>query len=140
VELWEENEQKKEYLKSYGRAKRREKRILDEIQRLRMDEMLPGMTYDDMPHGTNVGDLSDYIVRVEDEIEKLKSERLEKIKLYAEIEGCIKAMSDDDEKEILRLRYLTGLSWEETAVEMGFTYRHTTRKHGKALKNFKTGG
>jgi len=137
VELWEENEQKKEYLKSYGRAKRREKRIMDEIQRLRMDKMFPSVINDDMPHGTNVSDLSDYIVRVETEIEKLKRERLEKIKLYSEIEGRINTMQDDDEKEILRLKYMVGLSWEEVAVSMGFTYRHTTRKHGQALKNFK---
>ena len=36
-----ENEKKKEYLKSYGKALRREQRILDEIQCLRLDKMFP---------------------------------------------------------------------------------------------------
>lgn len=135
MELWEENEQKKEYLKSYGRAKRREKRILDEIQRLRMDEMFPSVVSDDMPHGTKVSDLSDYIVRVETQIEKLKAERLEKIKIYQDIEDRIKAMDNDNEQEVLRLRYILNLSWEEVAVVMGITWRHTMRMHSRALKN-----
>jgi len=136
VELWEENEQKKAYLKSYGRAKRREKRILDEIQRLRMDKMFPSVINDDMPHGTNVSDLSDYIVRVEAEIEKLKAERLEKIKLYAEIEGQIRAIGDDNEQDVMRLRYLTGLSWEHVAVEMGYSWQWVHKIHASALRNF----
>lgn len=137
MELWEENERKKEYLKSYKKAKIREKRILDEIQRLRADQMFPSVTYDDMPHGTGISDLSDYIVRVEAEIEKLKLERLEKIKLYGEIEGRIKAMTDENEQDVLRLRYLVELSWEEVAVKMGYGWRHVHKIHSSALKNFK---
>ena len=35
--IWQENQKKKEYLKGYKMAKNREKRILDQIQKLRMD-------------------------------------------------------------------------------------------------------
>jgi len=136
LEMWEENELKKEYLKSYKKAKIRKKRILDEIQRLRADQMFPSVSYDDMPHGPGISDLSDYIVRVEAKVEKLKLERLEKIKLYSEIEGRIKVMADDNEREVLRLRYLTGLSWEAVAVEMGYGWRHTHNIHASKLKNF----
>lgn len=38
TEIQKENEEKKEYLKSYRRAVKREKDILDEIQRLRSDK------------------------------------------------------------------------------------------------------
>lgn len=137
IQKWEENEEKKEYLKSYQKARIRERRILEEIQRLRMDEMLPSMTYDDMPRGTNMGDMSDYIVRVEAEIEKLKAERLEKVKLYGEIERRIKAMTDDNEQDVLRLKYLVGLSWEQVAAEMGYGSRHVHKIHTAALTNFK---
>ncbi|MGL5436187.1 MAG: sigma factor-like helix-turn-helix DNA-binding protein [Lachnospiraceae bacterium] len=137
MKQWEENEQKKEYLKSYRKAQIREQRILDEIQRLRMDKMFPSVTYDDMPHGTDVGDMSDYIVLVEAEIEKLKQERLEKIKLYREIESRIKSMANDNEQDVLRLRYLTGFSWEQIAVKMGYGWRHVHKIHASALANFK---
>lgn len=134
---WEENEEKKDYLRSYQKAKIREKRILDEIQRLRADKMFPSVIQDDMPHRTNVSDLSDYIVRLEDEIEKLKAERLEKIKIYSGIEEQIKAMADDNEREVLRLRYIIGFSWEEVAVKMGYGWRHVHKIHSSALRNFK---
>ena len=39
--LQEENEKKKEYLKSYQRAVKRERDILEEIKRLRADKMFP---------------------------------------------------------------------------------------------------
>ena len=38
--LQEENEKKKEYLKSYQRAVKRERDILEEIKRLRADKIL----------------------------------------------------------------------------------------------------
>ena len=38
----EENEKKKEYLKRYGKALRQEKRIEEELERLKLDRMLPG--------------------------------------------------------------------------------------------------
>ena len=38
----EENEKKKEYLKQYGKALRQEKRIEEELERLKLDRMLPG--------------------------------------------------------------------------------------------------
>lgn len=41
TEIQKENEEKKEYLKSYRRAVKREKDILNEIQRLRTDKMFP---------------------------------------------------------------------------------------------------
>lgn len=136
VQQWEEIEAKKEYLKFYRKAQIREQRILEEIQRLRMDKMLPGVVYSDMPRGTDVRDMSDYIVLVEAEIEKLKQERLEKIKLYGAIENRIRAMTNDNEQDLLRLYYLVGLSWEEVAAKMGFVCRHVTRLHAKALANF----
>ena len=38
----EENEKKKEYLKQYGKALHQEKRIEEELERLKLDRMLPG--------------------------------------------------------------------------------------------------
>ena len=56
-EQWEENQKKKEYLNGYIKAKRKEQRILDQIQQLRMDKMFPGIQYSDMPGGSNMSDL-----------------------------------------------------------------------------------
>lgn len=134
---WTENEEKKEYLKSYQRSAKREQDILEEIRKLRMDKMFPSIVNDGMPKGSSQSDLSGYAATLDDLIEKLKKERLEKIQHLRNIENQISKMQDEDEKRVLRLRYIKGLKWEEVAVEMGRSWQHIHRIHSKALKNFK---
>ncbi len=131
----EMNEQKKEYLKSYLRARRREEDILEEIQRMRMDKMLPSVVNDGMPHGSRQTDLSDYAAALDEMIEDLKQERLKRVQRQQEIERRIRQMKDEDEQRVLRLRYIKGLKWEEVAVEMGCSWRKTHNIHSYALKN-----
>ena len=137
TEIQKENEEKKEYLRSYRRAVKREKDILDEIQRLRTDKMFPSVVNDGMPRGPSQSDLSDYIAILDEQIELLKTERLEKARCYQKIERQIKQMENEDEQEVLRLRYITGLKWEEVAVRMSYSWKHIHRIHSSALCNFK---
>ena len=137
TEIQKENEEKKEYLKSYRRAVKREKDILDEIQRLRADKMFPSVVNDGMPKGSNQSDLSDYIAILDEQIELLKVERLEKARCYQKIEKQIRQMGNEDEQEVLRLRYITGLKWEEVAARMSYSWKHIHRIHSSALCNFK---
>ena len=135
--IHEENEQKKEYLKSYRRAIKREQDILDEIQRLRLDKMFPSVVNDGMPHGSSHSDLSDYAAILNEQIDLLKEERFEKVRCYQKIERQISRMENEDEQEVLRLRYILGMKWEEVAVKMGYSWKQTHRIHSSALKNFK---
>lgn len=135
-----ENEKKKEYLKSYRKALRREQRILDEIQCLRLDKMFPSIVQDGMPHGSSQEDLSGYAATLDEMIEDLKKERLEKVKIRKKIEQSIRNLEDEDEQEVLRLRYISGLSWEEIALELNYSRAHMHRIHGKALGHFQIGG
>lgn len=137
TEIQKENEEKKEYLKSYRRAVKREKDILNEIQRLRADKMFPSVVNDGMPKGSNQSDLSDYIAILDEQIELLKVERLEKARCYQKIEKQIRQMGNEDEQEVLRLRYITGLKWEEVAARMSYSWKHIHRIHSSALCNFK---
>lgn len=137
ITIQEENEQKKEYLKSYRRAIKREQDILDEIQRLRLDKMFPSVVNDGMPHGSRHSDLSDYAAILDEQIDLLKEERLEKVRCYQKIERQISQMENEDEQEVLRLRYILGMKWEEVAVKMGYSWKQTHRIHSSALKNFK---
>lgn len=134
---WTENEEKKEYLKSYQRSVKREQDILDEIQRLRLDKMFPSVINDGMPHGSSQRDLSDYIVTIDEMIEDLKQERLKKVKRQKEIEHRIRQIKDEDEQRVLRLRYIKGMKWEKVAVEMGYSWKQVHRIHSEALRNFK---
>lgn len=137
ITIQEENEQKKEYLKSYRRTIKREQDILDEIQRLRLDKMFPSVVNDGMPHGSSHSDLSDYAAILDEQIDLLKEERLERVRCYQKIERQIRQMENEDEQEVLRLRYILGMKWEEVAVKMGYSWKQTHRIHSSALKNFK---
>lgn len=131
-----ENEKKKEFLKRYQKAVRREQEILDEIQRLRADKMFPSVCNDGMPRGSSQTDLSDYVAEIDAAIEDLKEERLEKIKIYRGIEMRIRRMKNEDEQEVLRLKYIKGMNLETVAEKMDYSYRTILDIHGKALKNF----
>lgn len=131
-----ENDRKKQELKSYQKHKRREAEILEEIQRLRMDKMFPSLAADGMPRGSSQSDLSNYAALIDEQIELLKEERLERAKAYTRIENAIRRMKDDDEQKVLRLRYIKNMKWEEIALEMNFSYKWTHIIHGRALRNF----
>ena len=130
-----ENEEKKEYLRSYQKAVRREQEILDEIKQLRMDKMFPSVVNDGMPKGSKQSDLSEYVVRLDNLIEKLKEERFEKIKLMDDILYHISLLKDKDEQRVLKLRYINGLKWKEIEEALGYTHRSVHRLHNKSLQH-----
>ena len=45
-------------------------------------------------------------------------------------------MQDQTEREILRYRYIDGLSWEEISARLNYSKRNVTRIHGRALQHF----
>lgn len=139
METWQENEEKKEYLKTYRGMVLREKSLKEDIQELRANEMFPSaVKYTDMPKGGNrSGDLSDYAAKISEKIEKLKEQYFLTIVRKMEIKEKIRRVNDAELQEILELRYIHFYSWEKIATERGYTYRHVLRLHGEALKKFK---
>lgn len=131
-----ENDKKKEFLRRYRECERRECEILEEIQRLRMDQMFPSMVNDGMPKGSQQSDLSDYMVLLDEQIDRLKQERLKKARTREQIGLAIRRMENPDEQRVLRLRYLWGLKWEEVAVKMSYSWKQIHRLHSSALDNF----
>ena len=136
METWELNQLKKDYLNGYRNAKRREKRILEQIQQLRLDTMFPCLQGDGMPRGSRQSDLSDYMSRYGELMDRLEEERLEAVKQYTDIHNAIRNIKNEEEKEILERKYLMWQTWEEVAHEIGCDRRTAIRKHGNALKNF----
>lgn len=136
METWELNEKKKEYLNGYKYAKRREKRILEQIQQLRLDAMFPCLQGDGMPRGSSQSDLSDYMEKYEDLMEELKKERLTALEEMQEIRSRIGKLKDEDEKEVLERRYILMKSWDAISEAIGVSRKTATRIHGRALKNF----
>lgn len=130
------NEEKKQYLRRYQEAKKRAKRIQEEIDALRSSETSPVGLGDGLPHGSGTSDLSGYAARWDELVRELEAEKEMQMVTYREIRQQIGMVPDAIEQEILSRRYLIGQSWEKIAVEMGYSYRNITRLHGYALKHF----
>lgn len=130
------NEEKKQYLRRYQEAKKRAKRIQEEIDALRSSETSPVGLGDGLPHGSGTSDLSGYAARWDELVRELEAEKEMQMVTYREIRQQIDMVPDPTEQEILSRRYLIGQSWEKIAVEMGYSYRNITRLHGYALKHF----
>lgn len=130
------NEEKKQYLRRYQEAKKRAKRIQEEIDALRSSETSPVGLGDGMPHGSGTSDLSGYAARWDELVRELEAEKEMQMVTYREIRQQIGMVPDATEQEILSRRYLLDQSWEKIAVEMKYSYRHVTKLHGYALNHF----
>ena len=72
----------------------------------------------------------DRIVELEFEIDRQIDEL---VAVKAEIENGISKLTDGRYREILRLRYISGKTFEEIAVRICYSYKQTCRLHGRAL-------
>jgi len=152
----------KEYLLQYGRIQSRLRLIDSNIDKLRrdlrnLDDISVSSPWPDgQPHGTKTSDptgskavkladsinvkrdqlrkeLEDYEYQQIMERSKLWSKGIEITEKLGEIMLCddINAKTYHD---ILQMRYIQNALWEEIAIAIGYTFRHTIRLHGEALK------
>lgn len=57
--------------------------------------------------------------------------------LKAEVEAGVMRLPAGTLREILLLRYVSVMTWEQIAVTMDLSYRHVCRLHGDALEEIK---
>lgn len=132
-----DNEQKKEYLKSYERAVRQMKRIEEKMQEIRFGKIMPSAGNDGMPHAHNNSDLSGYAALMDEEERRYLKVRYKRIKLCREITDKIERMENEDEKDVLLYRYIRLMKWEDIAVKMKYSWQHVHKIHARALRNIK---
>lgn len=72
----------------------------------------------------------DRVVELEMEIDRHIDEL---VAVKTEILHGIAKLPDGRYREILRLRYLSGKTFEQIAVEMNYSWRHVCTLHGRAL-------
>ncbi len=132
-----ENEMKKEFLNSYRIEKQAVARLEQQLEELQINKISPSsMMGDGIPHAHNPSDLSGYAARVDELEREIRTARYRRIEAFQKVQRSIEEMENEREKMLLTYRYLSGWSWERIAVKMECTYRHVTRLHGNALKNF----
>ena len=129
-------EEKKEYLKSYRKIGRELRSLSEEINQLRLSQIMPGIVSDGLPKSSGGSDLSGYAARL-DELEREFQAKVSALqRRRAEIEASIALMEDATERAVLRYYYLCGMAWEQVAEELHYTERHIYSIQNLAVKHF----
>lgn len=131
-----ENEEKKEYLKSYERMVRQMERSELKIREMRANKISPSVIMDGMPHASKNSDLSGYAALLDQEERRYFKARYKRIQICKEITDKIEQMESEDEKDVLMYRYIHLMKWEDIAVKMNYSWQHLHKIHARALRDF----
>lgn len=92
---------------------------------------------DGMPRSGAGGGIEMQIDRIMAAERRLNKARDEALEILEGIEDMIESLENFDQKRILRLRYIDGLTWDEVAMDAGFSERSVRRIHGRALEELR---
>lgn len=131
--------QAKQYLKQAYRLNeliQTNQKELDELNEL--SASLPGIDYSKDRVQTSVSSDAGYTKIVDKiiELEKAIKSDIEKLlSLKLEIRTVINEVADNEEKLLLKHRYLNFMSWDDICYEMHISERTVHRIHASALRN-----
>lgn len=130
-----ENELKIRYLSRYRRLNERIDRLLEEQRRWRERALKITPTLSQAPGGSESGSPverpMDKVLEIEEEINR-EIDELQTVR--QEIRAALNQLEDENLKLLMEYRYIDGLTWEQIAVEMHYSYMQICRLHGKALQ------
>lgn len=132
------NLEKKKILRGYKRIDaqiRADYAELDDIITL-----IQSPNFDGMPSTPNSErDLSDLLIKKDELLSKILKDIDRKTAALKRINDAIDAMTNENERTVLILRYKRSMTFEKIAEEMDYSWRHTLRIHGNALYHFMEG-
>ena len=133
--------QTKQYLKQAYRLNELIQCNQKELVELRLlSDTIPGIDYSKDKVQTSCSGDAGYtnIILKIIELETAIKEDIEKLlSLKIEIRTVINEVVDNEEKLLLKLRYLNFLSWEDVCFEMSVSMRTAHRIHSSALRSVK---
>ena len=129
----------KEQLKTYRDIKKEHDHLAQKIKQLELEMYGPrSQRVDGMPRS---GSGENYVLeeRMDQKtelLELLREKARELVEAMQVIEHTIEKL-DNRERHLMRLHYIDALTWEQVAVEMGYSWRQVHRIHGDALAKLK---
>lgn len=131
----------KEYLQGFYKLGLDVKTIRREIADIEEERDSITVNMDGQPRGSKTSDRTaavalELVELLEKEYERLHALNLKYWNRRLKIAREIRSMDDRLLARILTLRYMQGDTWESIAVEIGYSYQHTCRLHGEALRQF----
>ena len=129
----------KEELKGYIETKREMEIIEEKIEYLESKKTgIKSMIIDDMPKPEPEQDrLGELLGEIEELIELYNKKQIKLMKQQIEIEKCIDKLDNALERNIMRLRYLQSMKWENICVEVNYSWENVHRIHRKILSKIK---
>ena len=130
-----ENQKKISWLSRFRKSEAELSRLYGEQERWREKAEKVTQRILPMPPGTHSRDrVQDAVEKIGEVEENINHEIIKQCAVRDEIERTIEAVPDGTMRLLLRLRYMDGLTWEEIAVKMHYTYQWVCVLHGRALK------
>lgn len=127
----------KEELKSYIENKREIEIIKDKLIYLEEKKTsIKSMIINDMPKSCNIENdmIGNLLADIEDLINIYKEKELNLIKQQIKIEKAISKLDDPTDRNIIRLKYLDGHTWEKICVILNYSWNGIHKKHRKILE------
>ena len=128
----------KEYLQQYKAIQREIDDLDHRMAQLRLKYAAPSaIDYSDMPRAHNTEhDLSDYVAKMDEMtdymIRKYTKLRAVEVNIYMQVDR----MEKQEERELLRYRYIDDMKWKEIAEKLNTSERNVHFIHGRALRHF----
>ena len=130
----------KEELKSYIENKREIEIIKDKLIYLEEKKTsIKSMIINDMPKSCNMENdmIGNLLADIEDLINIYKEKELNIIKQQIKIEKAISNLEDPTDRNIIRLKYLDGHTWEKICVILNYSWNGIHKKHRKILEKIR---
>lgn len=129
----------KEELKEYIETKREIKIIEEKIEFLKEKKTsIKSMIIDDMPKPEPEQDrLGELLGEIEELIDIYNKKQDKLFKQQIKIEKCIDKLEDSIDRNILRLKYIDGYTWERICVELNYSWNGIHKKHRKILEKIR---
>lgn len=129
-----ENAEKIKYLSRYIPLSGRINRMLEEQYRWKCLAMKVTQNFSPTPGGGESGSPIERPMDKVDELERKITQAIDELAdIRMEIEAVLGQLEDDTLRELMEYRYIDGLTWEQVAEKMHYSWRHTCRLHGEAL-------
>lgn len=127
----------REYLNQAYRIDQRINSKLEQIASLRGLATKATSTLSDLPHNTTsqAFSMENIICKMVDLENEINNDIDNLLDLKSDIVTAIKRIENPKSRMLLELRYLCFKSWEQIAVDMGYSLQHIYRIHDQALRS-----
>ena len=92
---------------------------------------------DGMPRNKGVHGLEMQVALIEKYRKRAEKERDRALKILDEVETLIDSLDDEDQRNVLRKRYIDGMEWAEVAIYVNMSERTVFYVHGRALNELR---